>query len=73
MSDAEAQLFEQFKQWAYTPNATPPQATGQGDSPTAQEALEAGMWAAYRAGYAQAVQDCDGAQRLVELLGARGT
>lgn len=70
MPDTEAQLFEQFKRWAYTPGTTPAQDLGQQDRPTAQEALEASMWAAYRAGYCQAVSDCDGAQRLADFLNA---
>lgn len=66
MSDSEAQLFEQFKQWAHGPDTVPQPPTTQG----VQDALEAGLWAAYRAGYSQAVSDCDGAQRLAEFLNA---
>lgn len=70
MSDTETELFERFKRWAYTPDTTPAQDLGPKDRPTAQEALEAGMWAAYRAGYSQAVSDCDGVQRLAGFLNA---
>ena len=60
----ESQLFKQFKQWAHGPNTVPQPPTTLG----IQDALEAGLWAAYRAGYLQALADSEAAQRVVELL-----
>lgn len=57
MADTESQLFEKFKQWAHGPD------TALRSPPThgLQDALEAGLWAAYRAGYAQALDDSEAA------------
>ena len=61
------ELFDKFKQWAYGPNTEPtPQ-----DTQSVKDALEAGMFSAYRAGYRQALLDCDAAQRVVEALKSR--
>ncbi len=67
MPDTEAQLFEQFKRWAYTPSTTPLPGPVGNDIPSAQSALEAGLWAAYRAGYAQALSDSEAVQRVVDF------
>lgn len=67
MPDSETPLFEKFKLWAYTPNTTPQQSPDEKDIPAAQDALEAGLWAAYRAGYQQALRDSEAVQRVVDF------
>ena len=67
MPDLNPQLLDKFKQWANGPDteltvAPPPGITG---------ALEAGLWAAYQAGYRQALSDCDGVRRVVSELQAK--
>ncbi len=64
MPDTEAQLFETFKQWAHGPDTKLHAPTTHG----LQDALEAGLWAAYRAGYAQALGDSEAALRVASLL-----
>jgi len=64
MPDPNPQLIDKCKQWAHGPDtdlavAPPPGITG---------ALEAGLWAAYRAGYRQALLDSDAAQRVVDAF-----
>ena len=64
MPDLNPQLLDKFKQLANGPDTElaatlPPGITG---------ALEAGLWAAYQAGYRQALGDCDGVRRVVEFL-----
>jgi hypothetical protein len=62
----EPQLREAFTRWADGPNALASQDAG--DVASVRDAVRAGLWAAYRAGYAQALADSESARRMVEVL-----
>ena len=67
MPDPNPQLIDKFKQWAHGPDTE--LATAKPSSVT--DTLEAGLWAAYQAGYRQALRDCDGVRRVVSELQAK--
>ena len=60
---SDAQLVERFRQWAHGPDTALHH-----KPPVPMDALESGMWAAYCAGYAQALNDSEAVQRLVAFL-----
>lgn len=68
-TETQADLFAQFQHWLHSPDAALRREFPAVVNRVSTEAIiEEAMWAAYRAGYAQAAKDCDGALRLVELL-----
>ena len=64
MHDPTPHLLDQFKQWAHGPDTE----LAAAKEPSITGALEAGLWAAYRAGYQQALRDSEAAQRVVDIL-----
>ena len=64
MPDPTPQLIDKFKQWAHGPDTE----IAAAKDASITGALEAGLWAAYRAGYQQALRDSEAAQRVVDIL-----
>lgn len=56
-------LYEQFKSWADGPDTALHR-----NKPAPMDALESGLWAAYCAGYEQALSDNKVAQRLMDFM-----
>ena len=64
MHDPNPNLIDKFKHWAHGPDTE----LAAAKEPSITGALEAGLWAAYRAGYQQALRDTEAAQRVMGEL-----
>lgn len=68
----EPTLREKFERWTRDPgSALQLLANPTGAVPTLQ-LIEDALWVAYRAGYAQGLQDTDGLERVLEHLKSKG-
>lgn len=68
-TNPQPDLYELFKRWLHNPDAVQrSESPAVANRVAAEGVIEDALWKAYRAGYAQATRDGDGAQRLMDFL-----
>ena len=69
---ASVARYKLFNRWLHSPDAAQLMQSAPGTLDNLQTLLNDALWAAYCAGYTQAVNDSEAAQRVMELLRPKG-